>query len=150
MSAPASVDLVFRLIGESVDPARITRMTGIEPSKAHAKGDPIPGTAGGLRQSGLWLLESRLDEQESLPRHLAAMLDTVDSIADAVRFLQAEDVRAEVMVGVFLYGRPLYVPVEAGLLAKLGSLGINLELHVYESVRPEDEIDRSTAGADPP
>jgi hypothetical protein len=68
----------FRIGGESLDPASITSALGIQPSRAHRKGDfrsppehsGIPGS-NSTWDSGQWLLESPLQATSSLEEHLA-------------------------------------------------------------------------------
>ena len=46
--------VALSLGGEDLDPAQISQILGVEPTRGHAKGDPVAGTDRGVRRNGAW------------------------------------------------------------------------------------------------
>lgn len=132
MSAPPSIELTFRFVGEEVAPDRITSELGIQPAVTHRKGDPVPEQPSRARPTGIWRFDTALDQSASLEEHLSAMLDILEPIRDRIHKLAAPGCHPELMIGFFLNGDSGYVGLDAEHLARLGTLGVNLAIHLYE------------------
>lgn len=64
----------YSLGGHDLDPAAVTKLTGIEPDQSWLRGDPKPRT-GIPSADGAWLLESGLGPSDEFHDHLDALLN---------------------------------------------------------------------------
>src|SRR4051794_33366579 len=86
------------------DPNRISRRLDIEPTHAHAKGDPHPTrTLPDLKwRNSIWILDSRFPITARLDEHLRDLLDRLAGKAGEIARIRAEGWRAEFRCGLFL------------------------------------------------
>jgi hypothetical protein len=67
----------FRLLGNDLDPAILSTEFNIVPSSSHMAGEHPPRQPGRTYPTGVWTLDSNLDENASLAEHLEWLLSTL-------------------------------------------------------------------------
>lgn len=122
------------MTGETLDPAQISRVLGVEPTRAHAKGDPVAATDGGVRRNGLW----------------SRVLKPVDTdewdVGEVIRTLMAEfptpaapwmklphGVSPRLRLGLELATANQGLSLAPDICAWLGRRGIAVELDIYRA-----------------
>lgn len=85
----------FEVVG-TFDPAELTAVTGLAPTRTHRAATPIGNTAT-LTKADLWVVKTAGEQAWELEPHLARLLEQVIPRGDAIRaFLAAHDARAVV------------------------------------------------------
>jgi hypothetical protein len=129
----------YRLIGDGVDPAAITRALRIEPALALKRGQQLGLRADGsprLAPTSVWLItsEGRMTDSEPLERHILELLQRLEPRRDELLRLSASPaVRGDFFC--FLEAQPQGgVPtLSPALLRRLAAIGASLTLDTYES-----------------
>jgi hypothetical protein len=129
---------------DAQDPHGISQRLGIEPTHAHATGDPHPTrTLPDLKwRNSIWILDSRLAASARLDDHLRDLLDRLDSKAGEIASIRAEGWSAEFRRGIFLDENE-GATVAAETVARMAALGAELGLDIYpgdaaDDSKPED------------
>lgn len=106
---PTFVILSFRIMGDEFDPQLITELLGLEPDKAFNKGDKRNEDRPELHRFSFWGLDTKVDRDLSLEKHLEAMLDRLATRTESICELSKEftvdfycSIFSEHMVGVVL------------------------------------------------
>ena len=127
------VRVSLRYVGDDVDPTMITSMMGLQPSKAHAKGDPVEGHPDRVRSTGLWGLDSTLPPSCPLESHLKHLLDMMESRISIIEELRTKGLSINFFCGYFAVEtlRGSYVRLETHTLERMAVTGASLDLHIY-------------------
>jgi hypothetical protein len=118
----------LRLMGENLDPQRVTAQLGITPSQTHRAGER--SKFGGVYPTGYWALTSKdaLDT-EDLEEHIDWLLRQVEPIS--VQWLEQQaGVRADVFCFVEI-NSGAGLPFSSTLLGRLAALNLLLDLDIY-------------------
>jgi hypothetical protein len=82
----------FRIASQSLTTAEIGARLGLAATRTHERGERMsprnPRSA--IRKEAVWLLESGLNEDEPLDRHLGALLELLESRSDELAELARE------------------------------------------------------------
>ena len=147
----------FQLRGSRLDPDVVTRAVGIEPSRAHKRGDPIRADAERTFRKGVWSVRSddalsRTDDH--LEDHLRWLLDRLEPSSTQLRRVVAEEaLEAEFWCVVDMQARNCDFALQPETIARVGALGATLRLDIYGpgDMEPEViEIPEPSASAEPP
>ncbi len=133
----------FRLVGDNLDPDRVTDLMGINPTDAKAKGASPPGHPEIRYPTGVWRKVSPISHLEPLEAHLNALLDLLEPRVASVRQLQAEGCEAEFFCGLFYTSFNGAIELDPPTLSRLGQFGAALTISTYdmhEDHEPEDEL----------
>ncbi len=90
----------FRIGGENLEPASISEKLGLTPDHSHRKGDLRSGSDNRVYRSGIWLITSKLPEEESLESHLGDLLRQLEPHQTYLRSL-SEHTKLDFFCGVF-------------------------------------------------
>lgn len=128
----------FRLKGDRLDPAEVTRELGIKPTEAYRKGDITPGKRVAVpRPWGGWALEVKGDDVEHVARLLLA------KVAPIRQLLPALALRLSVEVTTAIWWEPAGgqggFSVQGDVLKQLSELGERLD--VYFSAKRGNGLD---------
>lgn len=140
----------FRIMGEHLDCNAVSSLFRLQPTEVHERGSPklIRGKPCGSWSDGLWVLSTEgIVDSEQLDAHiewLLAHLEPCRNQFDSLKSLGAQS------LDVFCYwasidGTPGGPTIPAGLLFRLGVLGIDLSLDFYSfavSILSEDSYDQ--------
>lgn len=131
------VKVSFRLSGDDLDPTEVSRLLGVEPTRAHAQGDTHSNSQGRVyyRRFGLWLLRGSDDGEASLEEGLIGMLDRLPP--DAIVALVERGYKADFFCGLFLDHFNEGVVLSPSTLGRIARLGAELDLDIYSM--PNDE-----------
>lgn len=126
----------LRLFHEDLDPDRVSRLLGVQPTKGHRRDDLRPGGASPYR-TGMWSLSTEDLGSLDIREHLDHLLDVAEPRADALAQLRLAGTRQD----VFCYwattdgqGGPALDPEQMGRLANLG-LAISFDCYVLKPDR---------------
>jgi hypothetical protein len=127
------VKAAFRFVGDNVDPEAITARIGIQPSRAHAKGDIIKKHPERTHTAGLWGLDSPILPDQPLEKHLQYLLDQLEAQAAGIEELKELGLSPSFFCGFFVAGRESgsLIKLESDTLERVACLGVPLELHIY-------------------
>jgi hypothetical protein len=131
----------LRIMGETVDPSKITLLLGIEPDIEYKKGDSKTKKHKGKiiqydnYDSGLWCIKSRLDKHCPLQEHLANIIDHIESKKEMLRKLQNEGFEMDFYCGYFFtVGSQSGIVINKDLLKRIADLGINVGIDLYPTL----------------
>lgn len=133
-------DASFRIIGNKLDPDEITSLLGIKPDYSHKKGQPNNRRSksgkiilGPPHKTGIWSINSDLDETSSLEEHLEFLLGTITPFGEKIRQLSDEGYRVDFYCGFFQKpGAQGGFNVAPDVLQRMGEIGINLAVSTFE------------------
>lgn len=123
----------FRVFGESFEPAEISGLLALEPTSSGRKGEVLSTSRlkRPLRNSA-WILTSPLKQSDPLQAHLHWLLDQLETKPDSVRAI-SRDYEADLFCGFSSDSGQGGCTIGAGLLTRLGNLGVPLVLDFYPS-----------------
>jgi hypothetical protein len=124
----------LRFVGAGVVPSEITRLLSVRPSMAYAKGDPVPKHPERRRPTGIWCLESPLDENESVDVHVRFILETIEPNRGGLAQLAKNGFIPDVYCSVFSQDAErseAFVSLSADTLTRIGGLGLSLSVCFY-------------------
>jgi len=129
----------FRIGDEKLNPSEITKMLGIDPDIAHRKGDPNTAISkkGKLIEfapfnTGLWSINSKEDEYDTLECHIKSLLLLLYPLKDKLLELSSRGYKMDIFCGIFT--NEFYESgfgVRSSLLLQMGELNIELGVCIY-------------------
>ncbi len=146
-SANVEVKISFRVMGTDLEPAEVSRLLEMEPTKAHARGGANLGQSGRRYSDfseGLWAWSPDLSLSAPLAAHLRVLIEVLEPKAAAVRRLKKMGLRLDLFVGIFGAEGNFALLLEHDLLMRLGGLGVDLVFDVYAL---PSEVDWSSANS---
>lgn len=126
----------FRLLGDALDPAEVTRILGITPSFARRKGDKYGGPRRPVAsRTGIWALESEKSVTSAdLEKHLEFLLNQLDAKASLVAELTRGGLTADILcywMSATGQGGPV---LGAATIRRIAELGVDLDFDCYSAV----------------
>lgn len=129
----------FRVMGDLLDPADVTRLLGIDPSREHKKGDEnlvVTKKGKTMRfasyKSGLWALESSQDKYSDLEDHLQGFLQLLEPKVIELLKLKYLGFELDFYVSyVFANADQPGICINSDVMKRIGDLGINLGIDLY-------------------
>ena len=139
MSADASAIVTLRIYGDSLVPANLTALLGVEPTHAHAKGDRHFGKDGreyAKRHIGMWQLRAADSNErfESRALELLARVPASQEVWGAIN----QEFGSDLCVGYFMEQSNEECSVTPKLLSALASRGLALLMDIYGTVEDGD------------
>lgn len=127
------------LHGEALDPAEITRLLGVEPTRAHRPGEARSsrGRAAPPWRAGTWVL----DLKGAAPRGPEQLLgELLDRLPSDPRVWEALRARHEVRLGlaVYLDDWNRGFSLEPALLQRVAALGLGLDVEIYGALDQDE------------
>jgi hypothetical protein len=127
----------LRVVGHDLVPGEITRLLGVVPTQAHAKGEPTDIGRGRTSPAltGVWALTAAPNDDLDVQVHqlLAATTADLATWRDvASRF------RIDIFVGVVIVDGHEGFVLKPATLAALGERGIELDLDLYSAAEDDD------------
>ncbi len=123
----------FRVSGDDLVPAEITRLLGVEPTWCHSKGDKHFG-AGGREfppyKTGLWALDTKWEIPGNLDRQTSELLARMTPDLSTWRRLSAR-FELDLYCGLMLALSNEALVLSPATLQALGERGIELQLEIY-------------------
>ena len=125
------IHLSFNICGFSCKPEDISRLLGIQPDEAHAKGEPR-GTGKAVCRESLWVLRSRVSPNLEIENHINDIMERLEPVHEKVCSLPGK-YYCYLSCGVDIYDGPGGPAVEfdAKTLRILGTIGASLDVDVY-------------------
>ena len=123
--------VTFSIYGDDLDPLEITRIIRREPTRAHRRGEPSPGSEGKRHhKSGAWLLTVEVKEPEGPEAATEKLLDLLPSDEGLWQRLSKQyDLR--VSYGIFFSGVNKGFGLSADLQRRLAKYHASLEFDLY-------------------
>ncbi|WP_109509299.1 DUF4279 domain-containing protein [Nocardioides speluncae] len=126
--ATARCYVILRAWKSGVTSAEVTERLGITPTFSHEAGDI--GRSGHARKGALWGLSTEHLGRGGLGDHLSALLDQVEPCREILQVMSNEGFTMDWFCFVDVDGIG-GVELDAGLLSRLGSLPVHLDLDIY-------------------
>lgn len=132
MTELARAVATLRVFGDALDPAEVTRLLGVEPSRAESKGQAITGRSGHVRiaKTGRWYLELHESVPGDLDAQVQELLARVHQDIVVWREL-ASRFDLDLFCGWFMAGGNEGVELSPATLLALGERGIRLGIDLY-------------------
>lgn len=133
----------FQLWGSRLDPDVVTRAMGIEPHRAHRRGEQRTTDPETTHRTGGWSLRSDdvLSRDDHLDDHLRWLLDQLESRAHQLGDVVAEqELDAEFSCGVFMEAPICDFVLPPETIGRVAALGATLRLDIYASEDAEREL----------
>lgn len=115
-------EIVFRIVGQNILPNGITKELGLEPDESFKRGDKFKLRPERNHHNGLWLLKSRISENESLEKHIKEFLQCFENKKEIIKGYSNQD---EIWYGIKL---------DSKILLEIGDSGIDLNIQVYSDL----------------
>jgi hypothetical protein len=125
----------LRIVGNDLEPDEISQQLGLRPDQSHRRGDSRVGKSGARYapySNGLWSFRSRAKPTDDLETHLMSLCDELQPLADVLDDLRTRGLELDVFAGVFGLDGNAVLRIGAATLSRLGQLGLELALDVYE------------------
>ncbi len=126
----------FRLLGDSLDPERVTSLLSVTPTSAVRKDQVLTYTTDEGRErlhppapTGSWDLVSEPPTSEPLERHLEQLMAVLEPRASVIHELRASGLRAEIACVVMAARGRIQLPPE--MLERMGRLGVVLVVEFF-------------------
>lgn len=126
--AAAQCYVTLRVWKAGVTSAEVTDRLGLTPTFAHEVGDV--GRSGHMRKGAMWGLSTEHLGRGLLADHLSALLDQVEDSREVLRAMSNEGFTMDWFCFVDVDGIG-GVELDAGLLSRLGSFPVHLDLDIY-------------------
>lgn len=94
----------FRIMGDDLDPVKITAVLGLEPHEAHRRGEMRSGKPNKVLEpysEGLWALKSGVGQTASIEKHLGELLDKLLTRHAHINKLRELGYDMDFFIGVF-------------------------------------------------
>lgn len=129
----------FRIIGNNLEPSKITLLLGIEPDIAHKKGDSRTGESKSGKiinyapfNTGLWSINSKLDRDNRLQDHIISVLERVEPKKDVLLKLTNEGFKMDFYCGYFFSTKDQAgISLNNEVLKGIAELGIDFGISLY-------------------
>jgi hypothetical protein len=121
----------FRLIGTSLHPPTVSRLLGLTPSHAHAKGDLVSRQSSARHPTGVWLIHSPLPDTASLREQLSVLLEATSEHASELLHLEDSELRADFPCGIHLTGDSAVLEFDAATLRRIADVNARLGFDIY-------------------
>lgn len=129
----------FRIIGDDLEPDKITLLLGIKPDIAHKKGDSSTGKSKSGKiinytpfKFGLWCINSKLDKYDRLQDHMLNILERIEPKKDVLVKLANEGFKMDFYCGYFFSTKDQAgISINNELLKRIAELGIDLGINLY-------------------
>lgn len=117
--------------GDEVNPAAVTAMFGLPPTRSFARGDAY--SRGHVRKHGMWALSSEGSvASEDLDDHVAWLLDRIEPVREAFQNYLRSNHRSAFITCFWLsphgHGGPRFSPQ---VLRRLGGANLPLQVDTY-------------------
>jgi len=128
----------FRICGEILNLEEIEKTLGIKATLSHLKGQGSRSNV--VYRESLWSLKSLLNRSESLDKHLAWLLDRLESKVEEVRSLSRLH-RLDFFCGFgSVNGQGGFI-LDSVILARLAKFGISLGIDLYPPLSMDENED---------
>jgi len=130
----------FRISGETLKPAEITSLLGLEPTRSFSKGDRNIGAGGreyAQRRTGMWLLEAN-EHAHDTEACVLGLLATLPEEPQIWRSLAAK-FELNLTVGLFMYKTNEGFSLSPRVLEALGYRGISIDFDIYAPTTPDQD-----------
>ncbi len=129
---PSETNFVsFRFVGPDVHPALITARLGINPSRAHEKGEPMPRRPAHAYPTGAWCIDSPLPASQPFETQISALLDRLALVSTGIQNLASSGLIGEFYCSYFIEGTQGTVDLSSSTLARIGALPARLLIAIY-------------------
>jgi len=128
------VNASFRVMGETLQPERVSELLEISPAYSHRKGDANVSPSGrhfSERSGGIWILESEADSGAGVEAHILSILEQLKGKRDSLQHLKQEGLRMDIFVGVFGLDEPLGFSIEEETVSEIAFLGLRIDFDIY-------------------
>ena len=129
----------FRIISDGLEPSEITSLLGIEPDKAHRKGDPNTSITKKGKvmhyapfRFGVWRIESKLDKYCKLQDHLTNVIERLEPKKDILAKLKVDGFEMDFSCGyLFSEEDQPSIFLSNEMLKRMAGLGVDLGISLY-------------------
>lgn len=129
----------FRIMGNNLEPSKITLLLGIEPDIAHKKGESRTGESKSGKiinyapfNSGLWSIKSKLDKNNRIQNHIVSILERIEPKKEVLLKLTNEGFKMDLYCGYFFSTKDQAgVSLNNEILKRIAELGIDFGISLY-------------------
>lgn len=130
----------FRIIGDNLNPSKITLLLGLEPDIAHKKGDPRTGESKSGKtiiyapfNTGLWSINSKwANKDNNLQDHIVNIFERIEPKKDVLVKLTDEGFKMDFYCGYFFSTKDQTgISLNNEILKRIAELGIDLRINLY-------------------
>jgi hypothetical protein len=124
----------FTIIGEKLDPEKISAALKLAPSRAFRAGEK-KGTGDDEWDHGLWSVSTEsVIEAEDLAEHIAWLLDRLEpSATELGEVLSGDDIRARIFCFFETERLNDGIKLSAGIIKRLAALDLRVDIDIYNS-----------------
>lgn len=126
----------FRISGVGLQPSEISEKLKLSPdtcyiphSKEYYVDDKTEKHA--ISDTGIWTLDCKISEEISIPNKIENLLEVLYPLKEELDNIKKSGYKLDFFCGYFSYDGQPGISLESDLLSKIGSLGINFELCLY-------------------
>jgi hypothetical protein len=136
VSAETNAIVTLRIFGDSLVPDEVTALIGVEPTRAHAKGDRHIGKDGreyAKRRIGMWQLRAPKGSEsfESRVVDLLSLLPNPGTVWEVIN----QQFESDLSVGYFMERTNEEFLITAKVVNALATRGIALYLDIYDPAK---------------
>jgi hypothetical protein len=125
------VQVIFRFVGDNVNPSVITSKINLQPSVAHAKGEVVKKHPKHVYPTGFWSISSSVPSDCTLEEHLENLLDILEPKALLIKELRDDGIVPDFYCGCFIAMTTASVKITTDTLRRIADIGASLEYHLY-------------------
>lgn len=129
MDKAAEHHVYFAVFGFGDDPSVVTRIMGVEPTKAWVKGEPISEPRKGRQTHSRWVLQSELPLVEPIELHFASLLPQLECRREAVANVLAR-FETHLAVAAYWHEHPGF-RLSASIIQRIAALGLEVDFDLY-------------------
>src|SRR5690349_9733659 len=129
MEKPPKHHVFFAVFGFGDDPAVVTRVMGVEPTKAWIKGEPT-GKGRGIPTHDRWVLQSTLPLTEPIEAHFENLLPQLEARREAVADVRTR-FEARLAVAAYWYEVNPGFCLSASIVQRVAELGLEVDFDLY-------------------
>jgi hypothetical protein len=133
----------FRIISESLSIEEICAKINTQPTRYFRKGEPSSkrNPKSRAREENLWLLKSRLSNQDTIESHIEYFLSFLKENEDGIKYLQTE-CEFDIMCAYAAKNGQGGFTLDHEALKELTAYPIDLSINLYppESIDEEEEL----------
>ena len=125
------LEVALRIVGDDLEPDRVTRMLGVQPSFSARRGDPIErAAAGATHATGVWIYRLPASPEWELGDAIETLLDRLPADPALWETLVGR-FKADVFCGLFLNAANRGAELRPDTLARLVERRLTLGLDIH-------------------
>jgi|LSQX01.3.fsa_nt_gb hypothetical protein len=140
--------VTFRIMGDELEPSKISILLGISPHQSHKKGEPNTSKTKKGKivsyspfNSGLWLINSNLPESSCLEDHINSILTCLEPVKDKLKQLSYDGYKMDIYCGYFT-GEQAGFNLNNLVLQRMANLNVDFGINIYYLTTPHERDEK--------